>query len=264
MSLLRRRKQLQSVAAYYVPSAMAILGIVVIWHFAISLTGIKQYILPSPGSAVAALFDPKYQWVQNSLVTMAAIVGGFLLSSVVGVALGIVIVWNSVLERLVLPLLILFNTLPKVALAPLFIIWLGYGIWPNVVIATTISFFPIVLNTAAGLRSVDPDLIHLVTTLKGSRWKVFRKIRLPNALPSIFTGLKLGATSSVVGVIVGEFVASERGLGALIIAAGTTLDTPSMFASLSLIAVLGLVVYAVVTWVERVSIPWEFRQREQQ
>jgi len=160
-----------------------------------------------------------------------------------------------------MPVLVLFNTLPKIALAPLFVIWLGYGIWPNIVIGTTIAFFPMVVNTAVGLATADPEMLELVRSLKASRWQVFTKIRFPNAVPYIFTGLKLAATMSVIGAIVGEFVASERGLGALIITGGVTLETPSIFASLILISVLGLALYGVVVAAERVVAPWVFREQ---
>ena len=124
-----------------------------------------------------------------------------------------------------MPVLVFFNTLPKIALAPLFVIWLGYGIWPNIVIGTTIAFFPMVVNTAVGLASAEPEMLDLVRTLKASRWQVLKKIRFPNAVPYIFVGLKLNATMSVIGALVGEFVASERGLGSLIITGGVTMQT---------------------------------------
>ena len=151
--------------------------------------------------------------------------GAFVLSAVLGVLLAIVIVWNDLLMRTVMPVLILFNTLPKIALAPLFVVWLGYGIWPNIVIGTTIAFFPMVVNTAVGLASAEPEMLDLVRTLRASRWQVLRKIRFPNAVPYIFVGLKLNATMSVIGALVGEFVASERGLGSLIITGGVTMET---------------------------------------
>jgi NitT/TauT family transport system permease protein len=160
-----------------------------------------------------------------------------------------------------MPVLVLFNTLPKIALAPLFVIWLGYGIWPNIVIGTTIAFFPMVVNSAVGLATAEPEMLELVRSLKASRWQVFVKIRFPNAVPYIFTGLKLNATMSVIGAIVGEFVASELGLGALIITGGVTLETPSIFASLILISVLGLALYGAVVAVERVVAPWVFREQ---
>jgi NitT/TauT family transport system permease protein len=155
--------------------------------------------------------------------------------------------------------LVLFNTLPKIALAPLFVVWLGYGVWPNIVIGTTIAFFPMVVNTAVGLATAEPEMLELVRSLRASRWQVFMKIRFPNALPYIFTGLKLNATMSVIGAIVGEFVASERGLGALIITGGVTLQTPSIFASLGLISLLGLVLYGIVVAVEQLVAPWAYR-----
>src|SRR5687767_15471274 len=162
--------------------------------------------------------------------------------------------------RTVMPVLVLFNTLPKIALAPLFVLWLGYGVWPNIVIGTTIAFFPMVVNTAIGLASAEPEILDLVRTLRASRWQVFAKIRFPNAVPYIFAGLKLNATMSVIGAIVGEFVASERGLGALIITGGVPLETASIFASLILISILGLVLYGVVVVVERLVAPWAHRE----
>ena len=137
--------------------------------------------------------------------------------------------------------------------------WLGYGIWPNIVIGTTIAFFPMVVNTAVGLAGAEPEMLDLVRTLKASRWQVLRKIRFPNAVPYIFVGLKLAATMSVIGALVGEFVASERGLGSLIITGGVTLQTASIFASLILISAMGLVLYGLVVAVERIVAPWAHR-----
>src|SRR4029434_6684559 len=128
-------------------------------------------------------------------------------------------------------------------------------IWPNIVIGTTIAFFPMVVNTAVGLASAEPEMLELVRTLRASRWKVLRKIRFPNAVPYIFVGLKLNATMSVIGALVGEFVASERGLGSLIITGGVTMQTPSIFASLVLISALGLVLYGLVRVVGGIGAP---------
>jgi len=161
--------------------------------------------------------------------------------------------------RTVMPVLILFNTLPKIALAPLFVVWLGYGIWPNIVIGTTIAFFPMVVNTAVGLASAEPEMLELVKTLRASRWKVLTTIRFPNAVPYIFVGLKLAATMSVIGALVGEFVASEKGLGSLIITGGVTMQTASIFASLTLISLLGLALYGLVVAVEQIVAPWAHR-----
>jgi NitT/TauT family transport system permease protein len=252
-------QRLQQALYYYVPSTLVILGLLVSWQVAVDLLQVKEYILPSPWSALKSLARPNYQWTANFLATFYAVIGAFVLSAVLGVALAIVIVWNDLLMRAIMPVLVLFNTLPKVALAPLFVIWLGYGIWPNIVIGTTIAFFPMVVNTAVGLATAEPEMLDLVRTLRASRWQVFMKIRFPNAVPYIFTGLKLNATMSVIGAIVGEFVASERGLGALIITGGVTLETPSIFASLMLISALGLVLYGLVVAVEHWVAPWAYR-----
>ncbi len=247
-------------AGFYAPSAIVIFVLVVLWQFAVDALHVKEYILPTPWAALKTLGQANYQWLPNFLATFYAVMGAFVLSAILGVALAVLIVWNQFLLRTVMPVLVLFNTLPKIALAPLFVIWLGYGVWPNIVIGTTIAFFPMVVNTAVGLASAEPEMLDLVRSLNATRWQVYRKIRFPNAVPYIFTGLKLNATMSVTGAIVGEFVASERGLGSLIITGGVTLQTPSIFASLMLISALGLVLYGAVVALEGIVAPWAHRE----
>jgi NitT/TauT family transport system permease protein len=253
-------RRLAGAAGYYLPSVLVLLGLVLAWQVGVTALGVKEYILPTPWAAMKALANGNYQWTNNFLATLYAVLGAFALSAVLGISLAVVIVWNDLLLRTVMPVLVLFNTLPKIALAPLFVVWLGYGIWPNIVIGTTIAFFPMVVNTAVGLASAEPEMLDLVRTLRASRWQVLRKIRFPNAVPYIFVGLKLNATMSVIGALVGEFVASERGLGSLIIIGGVTLETPMIFASLMLISALGLVLYGVVVALERIVAPWASRE----
>ena len=174
-----QERRLAGVIAYYVPSALVMLGLLVAWQLAVDLGGVKEYILPSPVAAIKTYFLPNYQWTANFLATLYATLGAFALSAVLGVALAVVIVWNALLMRTVMPVLVLFNTLPKIALAPLFVIWLGYGIWPNIVIGTTIAFFPMVVNTAVGLANAEPEMLELVRTLTASRWQVIREDPLP-------------------------------------------------------------------------------------
>ena len=252
-------QRLANAFVHYLPSILVILALLVLWQVVVSVLGIKEYILPTPLAALKALGKSNYQWTANFLATLYAVLGAFALSAVLGVLLAIVVVWNDLLMRTVMPVLILFNTLPKIALAPLFVVWLGYGIWPNIVIGTTIAFFPMVVNTAVGLASAEPEMLDLVRTLKAGRWQVLKKIRIPNAIPYIFVGLKLNATMSVIGALVGEFVASERGLGSLIITSGVTMETAPIFASLTLISVLGLVLYGLVVAVEQIVAPWAHR-----
>ena len=257
--MARPERRFQQAVAYYVPSILVMLGLLLAWQLAVDFWQVKEYILPSPWASLKALGRANYQWTANFLTTLYAVLGAFALSAVLGMLLAVAIVWNDLLMRSIMPVLVLFNTLPKIALAPLFVMWLGYGVWPNIVIGTTIAFFPMVVNTAVGLATAEPEMLDLVRTLRASRWQVFAKIRFPNALPYIFTGLKLNATMSVIGAIVGEFVASERGLGALIVSSGVTLETPPIFASLILISALGLVLYGIVVAVESVVAPWAHR-----
>lgn len=248
---------------YYTPSALTLVALIAFWEFAVKFWQVREFILPAPSRAVEALLNPHYRWGQNLSMTLTSVIGAFFFTTLAGLVIGTLLVWNTMLERTILPLLVLFNTLPKIALAPMFIFWIGYGVSANIVIGVAVAFFPMVLNTAAGLRSVEPDLLDLVQALKARKWQIFLKIRLPNALPYIFVGLKLNAVFATVGAIVGEFIASTGGLGAIIIVGNTTLDTPSIFASLMLISAIGLSLYLLVIIAERIVMPWEFRGEAQ-
>ena len=228
-----------------------------IWHFAVVLFGIKEYILPSPIAAIKTLFEAKYRWSFNFAATFYEVVGGFILSAAVGVFLGVAIVWSDWLKRAILPFLVFVNTLPKIAVAPLFMIWFGYGILPNILIVVLISFFPMVINTATGLVAVEEDLLDLVGVLHATKWQKLRLIQLPNSLPYIFSGLKITSTTAVVGAIVGEFIASDKGLGSVIISSQTTLSTPAIFGSLIWITIIGMGLFWAVEILEKVLMPWE-------
>lgn len=232
-------------------------SVLLVWHFGVVLLGIKEFILPTPWAAVKTLFDPKYRWSFNFMATFYEVVGGFILSALVGVVLGVAIVWSEWLKRTILPFLVFVNTLPKIAVAPLFLVWFGYGIFPNILIVVLISFFPMVINTATGLVAVEEDLLDLVSYLHATKWQKLRLIQLPNSLPYVFSGLKITSTTAVVGAIVGEFIASDKGLGAVIISSQTTLSTPAIFGSLILITVIGMGLFWGVEVLEKVLMPWE-------
>jgi len=228
-----------------------------VWHFGVVLLGVKEFILPTPLAAIQTLFQAKYRWPLNFMATFYEVIGGFLVSALVGVILGIAIVWSDSLKRTILPFLVFLNSLPKIAVAPLFMIWFGYGILPNILIVFLISFFPVVINTATGLVAVEEDLLDLVRCLHATKWQKMRKVQLPNSLPYIFSGLKIAATTAVTGAIVGEFVASDKGLGSVIIASQTTLATPVIFGSLILITIIGMALFGFVEIMERILMPWE-------
>jgi len=240
----------------HAPSLLLFAALLVIWQLAPPLLKIREYLLPGPVSVVRAALNFSIPWHTHLAVTTLEILGGFALAGAAGVALGVVIAWSPTIARALVPFLVFVNTLPKVAVAPLFLLWLGYGIVPNVLIAALIGFFPVVINTAVGLTQVDDELLDLGRVFGAPTWKVFVKIRLPNALPYVLSALKITATAAVVGAIVGEFVASQAGLGMVIVNAQTNLNTPVAFAALLWISIIGLALYGVVCLAARRWAPW--------
>jgi len=240
----------------YAPSLLLFAVLLVIWQLAPPILKIREYLLPGPAQVVRAALNFSIPWHTHLAVTTLEILGGFVLAGAAGVALGVAIAWSPTVGRALVPFLVFVNTLPKVAVAPLFLLWLGYGIVPNVLIAALIGFFPVVINTAVGLTQVDDELLDLGRAFGAPTWKVFLKIRLPNALPYVLSALKITATAAVVGAIVGEFVASQAGLGMVIVNAQTNLNTPVAFAALLWISIIGLTLYGAVCLAARWWAPW--------
>jgi NitT/TauT family transport system permease protein len=254
-------KKLGAIVKNHYEKLLAMLGFLIVWQLVVMIFGIKEFILPSPITTFSYLFVPElasqYDWFTHIETTLVEILIGFSVTALVGIFIAVLMTWSRFLRQIIMPILTLFNSLPKIALAPLFLLWFGYGIIPNVMIAFLISFFPIVINTAVGLNAVEEDLLDLVRYLHASKWQVFAKIQFPNSLPYIFSGFKISATLCVVGVIVGEFIASTRGLGFLIKSAQGLMDTPPMFASLILISILGLSFFGFISLLERWVMPWQ-------
>ena len=226
------------------------------WQAAVTGLGVREYILPSPLTVLRALMGSEIPWAGHVWITTLEIVGAFLLAGAVGVLLGTAIAWSPVLAMALVPFLVFVNTLPKVAVAPLFLLWLGYGIVPNMLIGALIGFFPVVINTAVGLTQVDEEMLDLGRVFSAPKWKVFALIRIPNAYPYILSALKVTATAAVVGAIVGEFVASQKGLGYVIVTTQGSMNTPVAFAALVWISVVGLAVYGAVVLAARWIAPW--------
>ena len=235
------------------------LGVILLWEVLVDAFQVPKFILPSPLATLATLAHAKYAWVSNLAVTAIEILGGFSLGAAVGVVLAVIFSWSPLISLSLLPLFVTLNMIPKVALGPLFIVWFSYGIVPNILIAFSICFFPILLTTARGLSEVEPDLLDLVKSLRGSRWTLFRKIQLPGALPYVFSGMKVGAILAVAGAIVGEFIASERGLGYLMIQVQSSLDTPAMVMAVVLLTLLGVGLYGLVLGLERLFVVQDVR-----
>jgi NitT/TauT family transport system permease protein len=220
---------------------------------------IPVFVLPSPLATLKAFTEPNYRWGENMLATTLEVFGGYCIAVAAAILLAMVFCWFRRVEMLVMPVLVSLNMIPKVALGPLIIVWFKYGIGPNILITFTICFFPIVLTTSRGLREVEPDLLDLVHSLKGSRWQAFSKIQLPGALPYVFSGMKVGAILAVVGAVVGEFLGSDRGLGYLMMQVQVNLDTPAIFMALLLITLIGIVLYGLVLFLERLVVPRDAR-----
>jgi len=234
----------------------------VAWEWAVVLFGIKEYLLPPP-SKVWTEFLRRYDTVMASaLVTTQEIVVGYLVSIVVSVPLALAVAYSRFMENAVYPVIVFLQIIPKIAIAPLFIIWFGFGFGPKVLIVFLLSFFPIVVSSIAGFKSTDPDIMDFARTTGASGWKLFTRIRLPQALPHIFTGLKVGAALSATAAVVAEFVASDKGLGYLLLQYNGQLDTPMVFATIVLLSVIGLLVYYAVELVERFTIPWHVSQQQ--
>ena len=233
---------------------VAHVALIVAWYLFVQLGNVPKFVMPSPGATLDALLQPNYSWWTNIAVTGTEIFAGYFLALVVGVGLAAVFTWSKALESFFMPLLVSLNMIPKVALGPLIIVWFKYGVFPNTLMAFSICVFPILLTTARGLREVEPELLDLVKSLKGSRWQLFTKIQLPGALPYIFSGMKVGAILAVAGAIVGEFLGSDKGLGYLMLQVQVTLDTPAMFMAVILITLLGMLLYGLVLGLERLLV----------
>ncbi len=247
-------EHLQSKLGRYTLGVVSHLLLLLAWYLFVKLGDVPKFVMPSPAATLQSLFVSDYGWWRNTLVTATEIFGGYALALVVGVLLAMLFTWSKTLEALMLPLLVTLNMIPKVALGPLIIVWFKYGVFPNAMMAFSIAVFPILLTTARGLREIEPDLLDLVRSLRGSRWQLFIKVQLPGALPYVFAGMKVAAILAVAGAIVGEFLGSDRGLGYLMLQVQVTLDTPAMFMAVILITLLGMLLYGLVMLLEHLLV----------
>lgn len=230
------------------------LAFLAVWQITVVAFDVPDYIIATPLAALQAFEEPNYNFLYHGWATTLEIFGGYAIALVVGVGLAVLFNWSRVLNAALMPLVVTLNMVPKIALAPLFIVWLSYGVIPNMIIAFTICFFPILLTTARGLREVEPELIDLVRSLRATRWQIFMKIQLPGSLPYIFSGMKVAAVLAVAGAIVGEFIAADRGLGYFLIVAQESLDTAAMLLAIVLISLIGTGLYGIVLLLEHLFV----------
>ncbi len=237
-------------------SAAAVAALLIIWEAFVAIGAVSPLLLPAPSQIFQSLVKNFPLIFSMSLVTAAEFLLGFGLAILVGLPLGALVVYSRPVRLTIYPLLVAFQSIPKPAVAPIMIVWLGTGLTSKAVIAFAIAFFPIVIDTAIGLRSAQSETIHLVRSMGANAFQTFRYIRFPNALPSIFGGLKIASTLAVVGAIVGEFVSADKGLGYLVLVANGDLDTRLVFACVFMLTLLGLAFYFAIEGLERVFLHW--------
>jgi NitT/TauT family transport system permease protein len=232
-----------------------------LWEGGVWLFRPAPLILPAPSAIVVAFCQTPGLFMRQLGFTLGMTCLGFGLAVVLGVLLAVAIVSSRFLERTIYTLLVALNSIPKVALAPLFVIWMGTGTEPKVAIALMLAIFPIIIDTVLGLRSVDPDMLHLARVSRASPLTVLAKIKFPCALPSLFAGMKVGISFALVGAIVGEFVAGSKGLGFQILVAQGQFDTLGVFVCLMLLGIFGTLLFFVLDYAERLCLPWHVSQR---
>ena len=236
--------------------AVTLLGAIVAWELASRVLRIPKFIMPAPSDIAAEAWEWRYRFLGHSWVTLYETLGGFALSIVVAVPLAVLIVYSPWMRRAIYPLIVLLQAVPKIAVAPVLLLIIGYGGFSKVIVAFLVAFFPIVVDTATGLAATPPELLELSRSYRASELKTFVKVRFPMALPFFFSGLKVAITLAVIGAVVGEFIGSDKGLGYVILSATSYWKTGLAFASMILLSVMAIVLFGAVCLVERLVCPW--------
>jgi NitT/TauT family transport system permease protein len=241
--------------------AITVLGFLAFWEICARLFALPSYILPAPTEILVELVNRRAQYSHAAYYTLQPMLIGFAAAVVIGIALALLVAFSQTMAKTVYPLLIFFQIVPKIAVAPLFIIWFGFGLMPKVLLVFLLSFFPVVVSAITAFRSVEPDIMDLARSTGASRWRTFMKVQIPHAMPTLFTGIKVAAALSATAAVVAEFVASDRGLGYLLLEANGNLNTSMAFGAVFVLTALGFALYAVVELAEQFLIPWHVSQR---
>jgi len=244
------------------PPVVVFLIIVTAWEGAIRAFDIPVYVLPAPGDIYLAFVNNPGSLLWNAGVTLFEAVAGFVIGSLLGAVLGTIFAYSKILARGVLPYIIAANTIPVVAIAPIIIIWFGHGMSSKIAVTAFLSFFPLALNMMKGLQSYDRTIMDVFHISAATGWQRFFKMRLPGAIPYVFVGLKLNVTFSVIGAIVAEFVQADKGLGFVIMTAYRTLAMPRLWAAMLMSALLGILFFLIVAWIERSFARWHVSEQD--
>jgi NitT/TauT family transport system permease protein len=256
-----RRRWLSERAANLAIPILAAVVVLVLWAALVRVLDIPDYLLPAPQDVAARIVKEWSLLWKHGVYTLISVVTGFATAVAIGVPLAFGIVLSRGVERVTMPFLVMSQTIPKVAIAPILVVWLGFGILPKIAIVFLISFFPIVVSTVVGLKSVETDMIDLVRSMGARTVKIMLRVRGPSALPQMFAGFKIAVCLAVVGAIVGEFVGSDRGLGYLLLTSTGTLDGTLVWSALFVLIAMGMTLFAIVSKLERLAIPWHVSVR---
>jgi len=254
----RRRPGLAGRALPPLVFSLVVLGA---WQAYTELADISPLLLPSPWEVAGSVVDNAALFARNAVVTLQEILLGFVLGAAAGVALAVLLTYSRLAERAVYPWLVASQMVPIVAVAPILVVWFGFTIVPKVVVVALVCFFPVVVNTTDGLKSVDPEMVRLMRTLGMSRLRIMRSVRVPSALPYVFSGLKVAMALSVIGAVFGEWVGSSEGLGYLMLALNNQLATTELFGAVLVLSLMGISLFFLVGLVERLVIPWHHESR---
>ncbi|HSC42068.1 MAG TPA: ABC transporter permease [Candidatus Binatia bacterium] len=249
-------EQRKSAMAAIVGPTVTLLALLVVWEVLARWSGIPTWLLPAPSAIAEAMIDWRGELTLHFFVTLYEVLIGFAISIVVSVPLAVAVVYSPFLQNTIYPILLALQSMPKVAIAPLLVLWIGFGVLPKVIVVFLVCFFPIVVATASGLSAVPPPLLDLIRSLSATQYQTFIKIRFPTAIPHIFVGFKIAITFAVIGGVIGEFVGSDQGLGYLILISTSQSRTPLAFGALLLLTIMSIVLYYAVEVIERLVIPW--------
>jgi NitT/TauT family transport system permease protein len=236
--------------------------LVVLWDVAIRIFRIPPYQIPKPADVLLTLWTDGPQLLTQAVPTTIATVQGFLLSAIFGIGIAVLIAGSRTTESYIYPLLVFSQSIPKIAIAPLFVVWFGFGMMPKVLSAFLLGFFPVVVSAVQGFKSVEPEMLDLARAMEAKRFQIFRMVSFPHAMPAIFAGLKVSITLAVVGAVVGEFVGSNNGLGFVLQRSIGNFELPTMFAALVILSLIGVVLFWILDVLERLVIPWHASQRQ--
>lgn len=256
-----KRLKLFSKLKEWLPSICSVGAVIVIWELAVRLFDIPIYVLPSPSDSVKALIE-YWPYIQDNMFTTLYEIGvGFGATVLISIPIATLISYSQIFEKTLYPFMVFLQLIPKVAIGPLFVVWFGFGAMPKILMVFLLSFFPLLMDTVAGLKSLNGRLYYMARTMSDSEWKFYWKVKLPNALPSIFSGLKTSISMATVGAVVAEFLGSDSGLGYLLLRANGDINTKLLFAILIVLCLMGMVFFLIVEILEKKLIPWHVSQR---